>query len=161
MALNKVIEIGMGDGVIAMAPHIVWSKGLGSCVLVTLYDMQRKIGASAHIMLPNSESLNGRTPYQCADTAIAAMLEGLQGKGTRLQDMVAKMAGGARMFSDYEDRDQGIGAQNITSIRQILSKEGIPLIGEDTGGSYGRSIEFHLDSGRLIVRAIGKKEKEI
>ena len=65
------------------------------------------------------------------------------------------------MFSCYEDTHTGIGEQNITSIRRILRRERIPLIGEDTGGHHGRSVEFHLDSGKVIVTAIGKPEKEI
>ncbi len=47
------------------------------------------------------------------------------------------------------------------SIKQVLTQKRIPLIGEDTGGDYGRNIEFYLDSGKLIVRAIGEEEREI
>ena len=51
--------------------------------------------------------------------------------------------------------------QNILSIRHILRGEQIPLVGEDTGGHHGRSVEFHLDSGRVIVTAIGKEDREV
>jgi len=65
------------------------------------------------------------------------------------------------MFSCYENPDTGIGKQNVVSVKRILRRERIALIGEDTGGHHGRSVEFHLDSGRVIVMAIGREEREI
>ena len=152
----------MGKGIVARAPYVILSVGLGSCVVVTVYDSERKIGGLAHIMLPDSNSLNGlRPPYQCADTAIATLLNGLQGKGAIPRDMVAKLVGGARMFPSIVDLSPAIGEQNIISVKHILSYERIPLTGEDTGGHYGRNVEFHLDSGRVIVKAIGREDKEL
>lgn len=144
------------------APYTISSVGLGSCVAVALYDTQRKIGGLAHIMLPGSASLNGSQPScRYADPAITALVRALHRKGGVRKDTVAKMVGGARMFSDYGNSDQGIGEQCIESIKDILKREQIPLIGEDTGGHHGRSVEFHLDSGTVIVRAIGKENQEI
>ena len=156
------IQVAMGEGVVAGAPRVISSLGLGSCVAVILYDAQRKIGGLAHIMLPDSASVHGRRPsYQCADTAIATLLKRLQGNGAARQDIVAKIVGGARMFSCYKGSETGIGKQNILSVRHILSREQIPLVGEDTGGHHGRSVEFHPSSGRVIVMAIGREEREI
>ena len=176
MVPNRV-QVAMGEGVVASAPHIVLSSGLGSCVAIILYDARRKIGALAHVMLPDSCQLqseqsatctgpgrsvrNPQSTFKCADTAIATLLERLRSRGAVRRDIVAKMVGGARMFSCYEDHDTGIGEQNITSVRRILRREHIALIGEDTGGHHGRSVKFHLDSGRVIVTAIGKEDKEI
>jgi len=176
------IQVALGEGVVANAPHIVLSSGLGSCVAVILYDAQRGIGGLAHIMLPaqlrnaecgmwNEQSATCTEPgrsvripkstFQCADTAIAALLERLRSRGAVRRDIVAKMVGGARMFSCYENPDTGIGKQNVVSVKRILRRERIALIGEDTGGHHGRSVEFHLDSGRVIVMAIGREEREI
>ena len=156
------IEVKMGEGLIARAPHIISSLGLGSCVAVILYDTQRGIGGLAHIMLPDCGSLNGsHPPYKCADTAIATLIQGLRDQGAVRRHLVAKIAGGARMFANYSKSDNGIGAQNIRSITRILKGERIQVIGQDTGGHHGRSIKFHLDSGMVIVTAIGKKLKEI
>lgn len=163
------IQVAMGEGVVASAPGIVLSSGLGSCVAVIIYDARRKIGGLAHIMLPDSCQLqseqstfrNPQSTFKCADTAIAVLLERLRSRGAMQRDIVAKMVGGARMFSCYEDSHTGIGEQNITSVRRILRRERIALIGEDTGGHHGRSVEFHLDSGKVIVIAIGQEDREI
>jgi len=205
---SPVRKCAMGEGVVTREPHIISSSGLGSCVVVTIYDTKHKIGGLAHIMLPESldlrflnaertecgmmnadcgtnrmqnadcglrneknEQKNPKSPistpksalstpkYMCADTAIAALLEELRSLGA--VHIVAKMVGGAQMYSSYEESNPGIGKQNISSIKQILRRERIPLIGEDVGGHHGRNIEFYLDSGKVIVRAMGKGDKEI
>lgn len=153
----------MGTGVVTRAPHIISSTGLGSCVAVALYDAQRKIGGLAHIMLPDSAGLSNGcpTPYRCADTAITALLDRLRNNGTFQRDIIAMIVGGARMFSCYEDAGADIGEQNITSVARLLTEERIRLIGAETGGHHGRSVVFDLDSGSLVVTAIGQEPRTI
>ena len=156
------IKVGMGEGAVTGTPHIISSTGIGSCVVVTLYDTCIQVGGLAHIMLPDSYNVNGqRPPYHCADTAITTLLNSLQIQGAMRESLVAKLIGGAQMFTGNNGLSQGIGTQNVISIRQILSRERLRLGGEDTGGSHGRSVEFHLESGRVIVRAVGGEDVEL
>ena len=160
--MQTKIEVTMGKGAVTRAPHVILSSGLGSCVVVTLYDTQRKLGGLAHIMLPDSNSLNGyHPPYQCADTAIATLIKELRTMRASPRDMVAKLVGGAKMFLSGDDFSPSIGEQNIISVKYILKQKRTPLIGENTGGNYGRNVEFYLDSGKVIVKAIGQEAKEI
>jgi len=160
--MQSKIEVTMGKGTVTRAPHIISSSGLGSCVVVTLYDTRRKLGGLAHIMLPDSSSLNGyHPPYQCADTAIAALIKGLRSMRASPQDVVAKLVGGARMFISSDDFGPGIGGQNLISVKRILKRRRIPVIAENTGGNYGRSVEFYLDSGKVMVRAIGREDRKL
>ena len=157
--MQRNITIKMGGGAVAKASHILSSQGIGSCVVVTIYDRYRKMGGMAHIMLPDSNNVNGHSfPYHYADTAIVTLLGKLRSMGAAQWNMVAKMAGGARMFLCSDDLAPGIGKQNVSSIRRILQREQIPLSGEEVGGSYGRNVEFYLDSGKVIVKTAGKKE---
>ncbi len=153
------IEAGIGQGVITKAPDVIFVRALGSCVAVTLYDGVRKIGGMAHIMLPLSPGANGKEPYHYADTAIRALLANLCAKGAQKRSLKAKAVGGAQMFCS--ETDGGIGFENIASVKSILQREGIPLMAEDTGGNRGRNAEFHLDSGKMKVTAIGQMAKEI
>lgn len=156
----KRVEITMGEGVVESAPCILLSSGIGSCVVVALYDMRKKIGGIAHIMLGDSGSMkNNITPYWCADTAIETLLGELLNKGTDMEYIAAKIAGGAQMFE--KNGILSIGKENVKSVKHILRKKGIPLDGEDTGGRHGRSVELHLDSGTMFVKAIGKKDRVI
>jgi chemotaxis receptor (MCP) glutamine deamidase CheD len=72
--------------------------------------------------------------------------------------IVAKMTGGAQMFTSSDNSGPGTGNQNISSIRRILYRERIPLSGEDVGGKYGRNVEYYLDSGKVIVKTARRKE---
>ena len=160
--MQNKIDVSMGGGAVTTAPHIISSSGLGSCVVLTLYDTERKLGGLAHIMLPDSISLNGsHPPYKCADTAIATLIKELRSMKASPRNMVAKLVGGAKMFLSGDDCGPGIGGQNIISIKRILERKRIPVIGENIGGNYGRNVEFYLDSGKVVVRAIGREDREI
>ena len=160
--MQNKIEVTMGGGAVTTAPHVILSSGLGSCVVVTLYDTERKLGGLAHIMLPDSISLNGDHPaYKCADTAITTLIKELRSMRASPRNMVAKLVGGAKMFLSSDGFGPGIGEQNIISIKRILKRRRIPVIAENTGGNYGRNVEFYLDSGRVTVKAIGRETKEI
>jgi chemotaxis protein CheD len=37
----------------------------------------------------------------------------------------------------------------------MLKELNIPLLGEDTGGNHGRTIEISSEDGRLMVKTIG------
>ena len=47
-----------------------------------------------------------------------------------------------------------IGPRNVESCKLALHQLDIPLIGEDTGGSYGRSIEISAATGILHIRSV-------
>jgi chemotaxis protein CheD len=52
------IEVHMGDIAVAEGPDNLVTSGIGSCLIVTLYDAKRQIGALAHAMLPSSPMQN-------------------------------------------------------------------------------------------------------
>lgn len=161
------IKIGIGEGAVARPPGIIVAEGLGSCVALALYNVEHGVGGMAHILLPGFSEYKGRknaafSPYLYADTAINALLEELRCQvGTALPNVVAKMVGGARMFPAYSGMQAGMGEQNITVIRRILKEMFIPVAGEDVGGSHGRSVEFYVHSGKIIITVIGKKGVEM
>ena len=145
-------EVMMGEGIVGRAPGILTTMGLGSCVALILYDHVNRIGALAHVLLPAwLQAGNGTMPYLYADSALETLLRDMQERGAARSSISARLAGGARMFSSSPDFPC-IGDMNVSSIRQLLAEEGISVKGADTGGSYGRTIEFHLDTGEVIVK---------
>lgn len=164
----------MGEGAVTRAPAVIASVGLGSCVVLMLYDPGPRIGGLAHILLPRApvKSVGATGPgqipmspqapaYLYADTALTALVTAMRGLGATVANMYAMIAGGARMFSDNEPTASGMGPRNIMSVKEHLKRAKICLIGEDTGGSHGRSVVFHLGSGRAVVWTIGGSTKEI
>lgn len=150
----------MGEGEVASHPCILTSRGLGSCVVAALYDTRRRIGGMAHIMTPKYLGSSNNGGYAYADTAIKKLLREMRCKGAKLPDIVAKVAGGAKMFS-YDDGGESIGEQIVAGVRAHLREKGIQVTGVDTGGSRGRSVVFHLDTGKVVVKTLEKGAKVI
>ena len=54
-----------------------------------------------------------------------------------------------------------IGYRNVTAAKAKLESLNIPIISEDTGGNYGRTIELDSSNGMLLVKTIGYGIKQI
>lgn len=158
-----LIKVGMADLNIAKEPDVLTTLGLGSCVGVALYDASVKVGGLAHIMLPDSTQIkNNSNKAKFADTAIEVLIEQMIHQGARKSRMVAKIAGGAHMFNFKNmDDTMRIGTRNVTAVKQILQHIHIPIIAQDTGDDYGRTIELHTSTGILRVKTIGHGIREI
>lgn len=160
-----VIKVGMADLGVGASPTILRTVGLGSCVGVTLYDSVVCVGGLAHVMLPDSTSISQSALIdfnkgKFADTAIVDLLEKLQALGADPTRLVAKMVGGAQMFASTVISDSmKIGPRNVDAVKNQLVIHRIPLIAEDTGGSYGRTIDFCTVDGVLVVRTAFKEQR--
>ena len=53
------------------------------------------------------------------------------------------------------------GRRNAEASRQKLKELGIPLLAEDTGLNYGRTVELHCDTGEFYIKSVGKELKII
>lgn len=155
-----LINVGIADMGVASSPNTLRTI-LGSCVGICIYDPEMKIGGLSHIMLPSSKKpSNNLKKY--ADTAIPLMIEEMKKIGALQERMVAKLAGGATMFKHSENSLMGdIGKNNIISVRDILGELKIPVLSEEVGGDYGRTIDFYLETGELKIKTIGKEPKII
>ena len=156
------IIVKIADYRIASGPEVLVTFGLGSCLAVVLYDPALKMAGMGHIMLPRGDMARAPgNPRKFADLCLAEMLRELQDKGCRADGMVAKVAGGARMFDVPHMESFGIGGRNRDSVLSELLKMKIPLMGEDTGGNYGRTVEFHPDSGNMVIMSLSHGKKVI
>ncbi|MCX7708902.1 MAG: chemotaxis protein CheD [Clostridia bacterium] len=161
--MENVIKVGMADLAAAGHPGILTTLGLGSCVGIALYDSTSKIIGLAHVMLPSSlQAKNNSNIAKFADTAIVKLVDDMMKMGARRDHIVAKLAGGAQMFSFNQTSDMmKIGLRNAISAKEKLVELKIPIIAEDTGGNYGRTIELYSNDGRLVIKTIGHGIKQI
>ncbi|MBN2435189.1 MAG: chemotaxis protein CheD [Spirochaetes bacterium] len=152
----ELVNVGVAQLKIASSPVILRTI-LGSCVGICIYDRNKKMGGLAHVLL--SKATNDSQPEKFAETAIPALIEQLLRQGCKRDFMTAKIAGGASMFKFASQTPLGlIGENNISMTKKILEEKKIPIVGEDTGGSVGRVIDFFLEDGRLKVKAGGHEE---
>lgn len=157
------ITVGMADLKVGRAPDVIITVGLGSCIGLTLYDPITKIGGMVHYMLPDSTAVaNQSNIAKFADTGIQELLNQMLKAGANRRSLVAKIAGGAKMFAVNQMTSVGsVGQRNAIAARQMLMKLNINLVAQDTGLNYGRTVELHCDTGDFHIRAVKKPVKII
>ncbi len=148
------IKVGISEYKLAKSPDTLITLGLGSCVGIAIYDRQYKIGGLSHIMLPDSRSFKTNiVTGKFADLAIPKMVEELRAMEGDL-DLVAKIAGGASMFSFSKTRTNEIGYKNIVAVENILRELEIPLLSKDVGGKVGRTMVLDLENVIVGIRKV-------
>ncbi len=161
--MSETIKVGMADLKICVSPDVVTTLGLGSCVGIAIRDPITKIGGLAHIMLPDSTQIkNNSNVPKFADTGIIELVRQIVAKGANQSRLVAKIAGGAQMFAFQNKSDMvRIGDRNVEATKKKLAELKIPVLAQDTGDSYGRTVIFYPETGDFVIRAIGKEQRVI
>ncbi|WP_408070977.1 chemotaxis protein CheD [Butyrivibrio sp. JL13D10] len=161
--MSQIIKVGMADLNICVSPDGITTLGLGSCVGIAVRDPVTKIGGLAHIMLPDSKEIkNNSNIPKFADTGIDELIKQVVGKGANRSRLVAKIAGGAQMFAfNSANATMRVGERNVAATIKKLKELGIPILAQDTGDSYGRTVIFYPENGDFVIRAVGKPEKTI
>lgn len=156
-----MVMVGMADLNSVQSPGALTTLGLGSCVGITLWDPVTKVAGMAHCMLPDSSEIsNNSNIAKFVDTALIRMINDMVRLGANKSRLKAKLAGGAQMFAlNAANPSMRIGDRNVEAAKKCLRQAGIPIVAEDTGDSYGRTIELHSDDGRLVIKTVGKGNK--
>jgi chemotaxis protein CheD len=162
--MDRIVKVGMADLNVVHNPGVLTTLGLGSCVAIALYDNKQKIAGLAHIMLPCSKSIkSNENRAKFADTAVYFLIEKMEKLGADVNDITAKIAGGSQMFS-FKNKNNDmlkIGERNVVATLKTLKEAGIPVVGQDTGGNYGRTVELYAETGILLIKTIGRGIKQI
>ena len=158
--MGNLVKVGMADLNVCVSPDSITTLGLGSCVGIAVRDPVTKIGGLAHVMLPDSTSIRNNTNIpKFADTGIEELVRQVVAKGANRNRLVAKIAGGAQMFAFQNKNDMvRVGERNVQATKAKLAQLKIPILAEDTGKNYGRTVIFYPETGDFVIRAVGKPE---
>lgn len=156
---SSLIIVGIGGFAIARSPARLKTSGLGSCVGVTIYDRKERIGGLVHAMLPSAKGDRlENNPAKYADSGIVYIIEEAIKTGASRKRLEAKIVGGASMFPNTF---LNIGERNIKCAKKTLVEFGIPIVADDTGKNYGRTIILDTSTGILYVKSALYGCKEI
>lgn len=148
--------VGMGQIVASGTPGTsITALGLGSCIGLVLIDNRAGVAGMAHVMLPESRPGAAGPPGKFADTAVPALIAAVTELGAERARLIAKMAGGAQMFSGTGPAMLNIGERNAERLRAALQAADIRLHAADIGGSSGRTMTVDVASGVVAVRVVG------
>lgn len=136
--------------------------GLGSCIGLCVLDPVAKLGAVAHIVLPESGSSEITDPVKYADTAIPYVISEMAKKGAVKHRLRAAIAGGAQLFSFAGASESlNVGQRNVVAVKRQLEAANVKLIAEEVGGKTGRTVVFDAKTGCVVVKQPGLPEKHL
>lgn len=151
------ITVGISDWKICGTEDVLVTYALGSCIGTCLYDKDAGLAGMSHIMLPDSTTVrDGRVNrMKYADTALPDLVDAMVKQGASRARLQAKIIGGAVMFPT-QNQSFNIGENNIQAVKKALGSLRIPIIGDDTGLNFGRTVYFYGADGKVIVRSTVK-----
>ncbi|MBO4338071.1 MAG: chemotaxis protein CheD [Lachnospiraceae bacterium] len=158
--MSEIIKVGMADLKICKAPDALTTLGLGSCVGIAIRDAAKGIGGLAHIMLPDSTQIkdNSNIP-KFADTGIDELIRQLVAAGANRSRLESKIAGGAQMFAfSGKAGTAQVGERNVEAVKKKLGELRIPILAQDTGKNFGRTVIYYPANGSFLIRAVGRDE---
>lgn len=157
----RELSVGVGEFAMASERGRLLTAGLGSCVAVALYAPASRVAALAHVLLPSAQM--GRAsarPAKFADVTVPLLVRELRHAGAT-GPLVAKIVGGARMFGALLSSGVNMGERNIAAVRLHLAAAGIPILSEDVGGDYGRSVSVDVATFEVLVTSIERGNRVI
>lgn len=157
----SIVNVGIADLNICTGDNSLATYALGSCVGICLYDKNKKIAGLAHIMLPWSKDASKTDNMRrYADTGIWELYNLMKQCGASFPGTVAKIAGGAQMFQT-NSAVFNIGERNVQAVKIVLNKLAIPIVAEDTGLNYGRTVFFDAQTGTMQVKSAMNPTKNL
>ncbi len=150
--MDRVVDIA--DSVVSADPKdTIITYSLGSCIGVTLWDPEVRVGGMIHYMLPESSLSPEKAklkPAMFADTGIPALFRGAFGLGAVKKRLVVKVAGGSQLLDD--NGTFNIGKRNFIVLRKLFWKNNILIDAEDVGGSISRTIRLNVGTGKVTLK---------
>lgn len=150
--MDQVVDIAdlavSGEARVGLITH-----SLGSCIGVTIWDPEVRVGGMIHYMLPESRISPDKAqshPAMFADTGIPLLFRSAYALGATKKRLMVKVAGGSQLLDDRGVFS--IGKRNYVTLRKIFWKNGILIDAEDVGGSISRTLRLEVSNGRVTVK---------
>jgi chemotaxis protein CheD len=146
-------------GQMHFGPHAATLRTLlGSCLSVTLWHPERRLGGMCHFLLPTrtrapQEPMDGRY----GDEALETMVKLLRATGTDPKDYQAHLYGGADTMPEGSALKFNVGERNIEQGFNLVDRYGFQIQGVDVGEDVPRTVVLTLATGEVDMRrGLGK-----
>ena len=149
----QAVKIPPGE-FLATSRDVILMTLLGSCVACCLHDPAAGVGGMNHFMLPEGGTGPVGESARYGVHAMEVLLNDLLKEGGRRGRLQAKIFGGGNVLKGFTVGN--VGEQNVRFVREYLSREGIPVVGEDLLGAQPRKVGFFARSGRALVKRLPK-----
>ena len=157
VCVAKVVDIA--DFAVTDNPRdALITYSLGSCIGVTLWDPEVRVGGMIHYMLPESSLSPEKAkaiPAMFADSGIPVLFRAAYKLGAVKKRLVVKVAGGSQLLDD--NGTFNIGKRNYVMLRKIFWRNGVLIDAENVGGVISRTLKMNVGTGRVTIRSRGKE----
>ncbi|MCI0347413.1 MAG: chemotaxis protein CheD, partial [Chloroflexi bacterium] len=118
---------------------------------VCLWDPGLRAGGINHFLLPE-DTESSTDPSRVARPATRFLIDALCGLGTAPSSLRAKIVGGAQIGPSAAGGL--LGRRNAEAALAALEASRIAVVSMHVGGSAGRQLRFHTDTGEAWVKAL-------
>ena len=155
---DPIVYLHINEGMVT-SQKVIISTVLGSCVAVTFYHRPSKLSGIFHASLPSKKRFHGvsnqegDSDYRYVDSAIETILQQFLSHGIGMNQIEAKLFGGAYSMADKVQsmpdvrRQVDVGRQNVEVAQKTLAEHHLPVQAEDILGRHGRRILFSTATG--------------
>lgn len=147
---QKITQFLKPGDLFTSAEPAIYKTILGSCISVCIHDRIRKSGGMNHFIYADSNSLKNINTY--GDISTENLIQEMISRGSRKENLIVKLYGGSSIGSSKAIYNPG--KKNIEMARKKLREWNIPIISEDTGGCYGRTIIFNTFTNEIHVKLL-------
>ncbi len=131
---------------------------LGSCVGITFHAPRLAVSALCHPMMPTHTTnpcvrIDPIAARRYVDYVIREVADSFDSLGTARREVEVKLFGGADVLASSR-KNATVGRMNAETALLVLEDEGFQVLASHLGGSRGVFIEFHTDTGEVLLRKL-------
>lgn len=141
---ENIIDVDTGEVRVSAEPALLQSVALGSCIGLTAYDHNLKIGGLAHIMLPGKSPFPNH-PTKYAENAIESLMDSVTQLGVNRENLEICIVGGANILQEGDIPDKV-----LKSVLKYLKGLNLKLTYMRVGGVERRSVTLDTTSGQVF-----------
>lgn len=157
--MKKYINVATGEVKTGKYDDILTSHAIGSCVVITTYSANKRIGGMAHIMLPGkSPESDDELNTKYAIDAIETLLKMLQHYGVSIDELEISLIGGGNVLNSIDDT---ICRNNIESVYSVLRDYGLKVMAASLGGICRRTAQLEVSTGDIYYTEGDSKLKKL
>lgn len=128
------------------------STVLGSCIAITLWHPQLRLGGMCHFLLPRREGARAQFDARYGEEAIQLLIAAVKEVGTSPEQYEIGVFGGANMFAGDPSVTVDIGALNARFALDALRNRELSPSRVELLGSAHRHISLYVVDGSVAVR---------
>ncbi|HSH02711.1 MAG TPA: chemotaxis protein CheD [Anaerolineae bacterium] len=157
-----VHAVNLGEMKVCQEPDSVLAAyGIGSCVVICIFDPKVKIAGMLHALLPTNPSqvVGEVNPYKYVDQGVPLLISAIEKRGGQRRDFLTFLCGGASVLRTPVELGPllQIGERNVVAARAVLKEERLRIKVSDVGGEHGRTVRFFVENGRLTIRTLAQE----